>query len=89
MSDELTNLNADMNFYTLVPEHGLCLIGDAIINLRTVSLIRKADGKTLLYLPGAAEPVALPESAFANIREAVFAVDDLDGEEDFDEEEEG
>lgn len=90
MSDELTSLNADMNFYTLVPEQGLCLIGDVIVNLKAVSLIRKTEGKTLVYIAGAPEPIALPEIAFSHIREAVFAIDDLDDalddEDDFEDE---
>lgn len=87
MTDEQINPNAGMNFYTLVPEQGLCLIGDLIINLKSISLIRKTEGKTLIYLPGLSEPVALPEAAFAQIREAVFTVDELDDEEEFDDEE--
>ncbi len=73
------------DFYTLVPEQGLCLVGDDIINLRKIALVRKLDGKTLLYRDGVPEPLALPGSAFDKIREAVFAVDDVD-DEDFDDE---
>lgn len=86
MSDETTRLDGADNFYTLVPEQGLCLVGDAIVNLRQVSIIRKADDKTLVYLTGSAEPVALPAAAFNQIREAVFAMDDLDDDEDYEEE---
>ena len=86
MSSELTNVPDDDTYYTLVPEQGLCLIGDDILNLRKISLIRKLEGKTLVYCPGMGEPVILPLKAFDQIRDAVFAADDLDDEEDFDEE---
>ena len=88
MSSELTNVPDDDTYYTLVPEQGLCLIGDNILNLRKISLIRKLEGKTLVYCPGTNEPVILPVKAFDQIRDAVFAADDLDDdEEDFDEDE--
>ncbi len=76
------------DFYTLVPEQGLCLIGDTIINLRKVTLIRKQEGKTLVYSPGVADPIILPSPMFERIRDAVFAVDDFDDddEEDIDDE---
>ena len=70
------------NFYTLVPEQGLCLVGDDIINLKKVSIIRKIEGKTLVYCSGLPEPVILPIKAFDQIRDAVFAIDDLDDDED-------
>lgn len=73
------------NFYTLVPEQGLCLVGNDIVNLRRVNLIRRTESGTLLYYSGVAEPVALPAAAFEDIRDAVFAVDDL-GDEDFEDE---
>ncbi|MCC8109046.1 MAG: hypothetical protein LIQ30_08395 [Planctomycetes bacterium] len=85
MTDELTE-NDDDNFYTLVPEQGLCLVGDAIINLKMVTVIRKLDGKTLVYSSGAAEPIILPVSAFEAVKNAVFAMDDLDDDDDFEEE---
>ena len=88
MSDITGNSNIDDDaFYTVVPEQGLCLIGDAIVNLRQVSLIRKLDGKTLLYHPGVAEPMILPAKAFEQIRDAVFSMDDLD-DEDFEDDDE-
>lgn len=88
MSSELNTLgNDDDTYYTLVPEQGLCLIGDDILNLKKISLIRKLEGKTLVYCAGSQEPVILPVKAFDQIRDAVFAVDDLDDDEDFDEEE--
>lgn len=82
MSDELTN--AEDNFYTLVPEQGLCLLGDDIVNLKKITVIRKQEGKTLVYYAGVTEPVILPVNAFDKIRDAVFAIDDLDDDEDFD-----
>ena len=81
MSDELSNGNG--NFYTLVPEQGMILLGDDIINLRKATAIQKRDGKTLVHFSGNAEPIVLPAKAFDDIREAVFAVDDLDDDDDF------
>ena len=75
-------------FYTLVPEQGLCLVGDVIVNLKAVAAIRKIDGKTLVYYTGAAEPIILPARSFDQIREAVFTMDDLDDEDDFTDEDE-
>ncbi len=72
-------------YYTLVPEQGLCRLDDAIINLRKVSVIRKLEGKTLVYHSGAAEPIIFPVKAFDQIRDAVFAMDDDELEEDFEE----
>lgn len=89
MGSEPMNLFDDETYYTLVPEQGLCLIGDDILNLKRISLIRKAGGKTLVYCPGVGEPVVLPEKAFDRIRDAVFTADDLEDEEDFDDEDEG
>lgn len=86
MSDEL-NAGTD-GFYTLVPEQGMMLLGDDIINLRKANAIRKQDGKTLLYFSGSAEPISFPAKVFDDIREAVFAVDDLDDEEEFEDDEE-
>lgn len=80
-------INDEDNFYTLVPEQGLCLAGDDIVNLRKAAVIRKIEGKTLIYYAGAGEPVILPLKAFDFIRDAVFAIDDVDDDEDFDEEE--
>lgn len=88
--DEIVNNALDEvedNFYNLVPEQGLCLVGDDIVNLKQVSVIRKIEGKTLVYYSGGVDPVILPLKSFDQIREAVFAIDDLDDDEDFDEEE--
>lgn len=70
------------SFYTLVPEQGLCLVGEDIVNLKKVAVIRKIEGKTLVYYPGSVDPVILPIKAFDQIRDAVFAIDDLDDEEE-------
>lgn len=72
------------NFYTLVPDQGLCLVDDNIINLRKITMIRKAEGKTLVYCPGVAEPIILPLDLFDKIREAVFMADEYDDEDDED-----
>lgn len=88
MMSEMATPFDDGNFYTLVPEQGLCLVGDDIVNLKTVSLIRKLDGKTLVYCPGVSEPVILPLRAFDQIRDTVFAAEDEDDEDDFEEDEE-
>lgn len=77
------------DYYTLVGEQGLCLVGDAIVNLGKVAMIRLADGKTLVYRGGAAEPIALPAEAFEVIRDAVFAIDDYDDDESDDDMEDG
>lgn len=74
----------DDNYYTLVPEQGLCRIGDAIINLRKVVAIRYLDGKTLVYHGGAAEPIIFPAKTYGEILEAVFAVDDFDDDDEED-----
>lgn len=85
MTDE-TNLSGALeNYYTLVPEQGLCMVGNDILNLKKISLIRKLDGKTLVYV-GAEEPVILPLGAFDQIRDAVFAMDE--DEDDYEEDEE-
>ncbi len=74
-------------FYTLVPEQGMCLVGDTVVNLRKVVAIRKQGGQTLIYYAGG-QPIALPVQVFDRIREAVFAIDDFeDEEEEFEEEE--
>lgn len=86
MSDELTRTGDDDNYYTLVPEQGLCLVGDDILNLKKISIIRKLEGKTLVYHAGGVEPVILPIQAFEQIRDAVFAMDDMDDDEDFEDE---
>lgn len=77
--------NDDMdNFYTLVPEQGLCLIGDIVINLRRIAMIRKTEGKTLIYCPGVADPIVLPVELFDQIKEAVFLADEYDDDDDDD-----
>lgn len=81
MSDELSSVDDGDSYYNLVPEQGLCLVGNDIINLKKVSVIRKLDGKTLVY-EGSPEPIILPLRAFDQIRDAVFAIDDLDDEEE-------
>ena len=87
MSDELTKSgDEEENFYTLVPEQGLCLIGNDIINLKQIVVIRKLEGKTLIYYAGVADPVILPYGSFDKLREAVFAMDDLDDDDDYEEE---
>lgn len=83
MSEEFT----DEAYYELSPEQGLCLIGDAVINLGQVALIRKLDGKTLVYYSGATEPVIFPSKAFDRIREIVFAIEDDEDEDEDDDEE--
>ena len=88
MPNEMNRVGDDDDFYTLVPEQGLCLVGDDIVNLKAAAVIRKLDGKTLVYYAGAADPVILPVGAFDRIRDAVFAMDDLDDDEDFDDEDE-
>lgn len=70
-------------YYTLSQEQGLCLVGDAIVNLREVAMIKKQDGKTLVYLSGLPNPLILPVDAFDVIRAAVFAIDD-DDDDDYD-----
>lgn len=74
------------SYYTLVPEQGLCLVGDDIVNLKQVAVIRKIEGKTLIYYPGAGEPVILPLKAFDQIRDSVFAIDDDEDEDEYDDE---
>ncbi len=90
MHKEFTRDIDDDGYYTLVPEQGLCLVENDIVNLKSAAVIRKLDGKTLVYYAGVAEPVILPVAAFDKIRDAVFAMDDLDDldddDEDYDEE---
>lgn len=77
------------NYFTLVGEQGMCLVGDTIINLNKVEVIRKLEGKTLIYRAGVADPVILPVGAFDVIRDAVFDVDGYDDdEEEYDDEDE-
>ncbi|MCL2000271.1 MAG: hypothetical protein FWG74_02450 [Planctomycetes bacterium] len=85
----LETLENNATYYTLVPEYGLCRIDDAIINLRSVSVIRKLDGKTLVHHPGSVDPIILSAAAFDKIRDAVFAADDDDiDDEDYDDDDE-
>ncbi len=87
-----TNAAADTGsegFYVLSPEKGLCLVGDAIINLGEISVIRKEGGKTLVYRSGVPEPIQLPENSFEVIRNTIFATDDADDDDDdFDDDDE-
>lgn len=69
-------------YYSLVPEQGLCLVGDVIVNLRKAALIRKAGDKTQVYYAGSATPVELPAALFDQIREEVFAMEE-DGDDDY------
>lgn len=78
----------DDNYYTLVPEQGLCRLGDAVINLRNVVAIRHIDGKTLVYYGGATEPIIFPAKTYSELLEAVFAVDDFDDDDEEEEESE-
>jgi hypothetical protein len=72
-------------YLTLSQEQGLCRVGDIIINLGKTSMILKTEGRTLVYRPGAADPVALPASVFDAVKDAVFAID-ADEYDDDDEE---
>lgn len=74
-------------YYELSPEQGLCLLDDAIINLGRVSVIRKLEGKTLVYYPGVPDPVIFPNAAFDQIRDIVFAMDDDEDDEEEDDDE--
>lgn len=74
-------------YYTLAPEQGMCLVGNTIVNLKKIALIHKQEGKTLIYRSGVADPLALPESAFSVIKDAVFMMDDFDDDEDEEEDE--
>jgi hypothetical protein len=84
MINEMGTSAADNDdaFYTLVPEQGLCLVGDDIINLKQVAVIRKLEGKTLVYCAGSTDPIILPLKSFDQVRDAVFAVDDIDDDDD-------
>ena len=84
--------------YNRMSDEGLCLLdGEIIVNPQEVAMIRRLDGKTLLYRSGVAEPDILPAKSFEQIREILFLpeddaedLDDLfdeDGEEDDSEEE--
>lgn len=76
------------NYYTLVPEQGLCLAGDDIVNLKAAAVIRRLEGKTLVYYAGSSEPVILPFKAFEQIRDAVFSADDEDDDEEYEDDDE-
>lgn len=88
MTSEVTKqaMNDDDEYYTVVREQGLCLIGDAILNLRHISAIRKEGDKTLIFFPGSQAALTLPASAFQDIKDAVFAMDELDDDFDLDDE---
>ncbi len=66
------------NYFTIVPEAGLCLVGDVILNLRKVTLLRKQDDHTLVYYSGVKDPIQLPADVFDEVREAAFSMDNLD-----------
>jgi hypothetical protein len=87
MADDFQNNGGEDGFYSLVPEQGLCLVDDVIVNLKQVSVIRKLDGKTLVYCATSVDPVILPVKAFEQIKDAVFAMDDDEDFEDEDEDE--
>lgn len=77
------------DFYTLSQEQGLCQVGDVILNLGKIALIAKSEGRTLVYRPGAADPIALPGAVFGAVKDAVFAIgegDDEDEDGEFEEE---
>lgn len=77
------------NYFTLVGEQGMCLVGDTIVNLGKVEVIRKLEGKTLVYRAGVADPIILPVGAFDVIRDAVFDVEGYDeDDEDYDDDDE-
>ncbi|MDR1520687.1 MAG: hypothetical protein LBU23_11205 [Planctomycetota bacterium] len=84
----------DASGYMQLSEDGFCLLeGDIIVNPKKASMIRKLDGKTLLYRPGVADPDLLPAKAFDELREILFADDEdddfdlIDDDEDFNEDE--
>ncbi len=81
---------AEQEFYVLSPEKGLCLVGEAIINLAEITMIQKQGERTLVYRSGVADPIALGPEAFEIVREAVFVADESDEDDDvvYDEEEE-
>lgn len=80
---------SDETYYSLVPEQGLCLIGDVIVNLRKASVIRKQGDRTLIHCSGSAQPIELPAAVFDHIREEVFAMEDVDDDEDYEDDDEG
>ncbi len=73
---------SDAAYYSLIPEQGLCLIDDVIVNLGKAAVIRKTGGKTLIYYAGSAQPVELPADVFDQIREEAFAMEDPDDDDD-------
>lgn len=73
---------AEEDFYVLSPEKGLCLVGEAIINLAEIVMIQRQGERTLIYRAGVAEPIALGAEAFEIIRDTVFVADDVEEEED-------
>ncbi len=79
---------SDEAYYSLVPEQGLCLVGDVIVNLRKAAVIQKAAGKTLIHYSGGERPVELPAEVFDQIREEVFAMEDLDEDDDYEDDDE-
>lgn len=77
---------SDAAYYSLIPEQGLCLIDDVIVNLGKAAVIRKTGGKTLIYYAGSAQPVELPADVFDQIREEAFAMEDPDDDDEYDDE---
>ena len=81
--ENMLNLNKDAAeefdepTYYQKTDYGLCrLEGDIIVNPKKVSLIRKLDGKTLIYRPGVADPDILPAKAYDELLELLFTDDD-------------
>ncbi|MDR1534649.1 MAG: hypothetical protein LBU64_06060 [Planctomycetota bacterium] len=64
----------EVEFYSK-SDDGLCLLKDEdlIVNPQNVSLIRKIDGKTLIYRPGVAAPEILPLESFDQLRHILFS----------------
>jgi len=73
---------AEEDFYVLSPEKGLCLVGDAIINLAEIVMIQRQGERTLVYRSGVAEPISLGAEAFEIIKDTVFVADDAEEDED-------
>ena len=66
----------DDDAYNRMSDEGLCLLdGEIIVNPQEVAMIRRLDGKTLLYRSGVAEPVILPAKSFEQIRDILFLPD--------------
>ncbi len=70
------------NYFTIVPEAGMCLVGDVIVNLRNVTVIQKRNDQTLLFHSGDKDPIVLPGDVFDEVKEAAFSMDNLDFEDE-------